>query len=71
VVAHRHRKSERFFIILRQIQFKSNSSVHIHILPLINVNNLWYCETGYAPPCIEMQGLLNGFVHPCAPRRTQ
>ncbi len=48
VVAHRHRKSERFFIILRQIQFKSNSSV-----------------------CIEMQGLSNGFVHPCAPRRTQ
>ncbi len=66
-VAKVHGLSESFLILLRQFQFKFNRSIHIHILPLINVNGLWYLGGG-----VHFLSAINCRVSATpAPRRTQ
>jgi hypothetical protein len=67
LIADYHSLSESFFILLRQFQFKFNRSIHIHILPPIKVNSLWYWEGGVR----FLLGINSEVSATPAPRRTQ
>ena len=67
LITQNHCLSKRFFVFIRQFQFKFNRSIHIHILQLINVNI--YCLRGGGVRFLSV--LKYGVSSTPAPRRTK
>ncbi len=67
LITQNHCLSKRFFVFIRQFQFKFNRSIHIHILQLINVNIL--CLRGGGVRFLSV--LKYGVSSAPAPRRTK